>query len=135
MNTFPKQEHLYGEKIITRLYEQGNVFMSYPFRVVYILAEENEGIPVRVMVSVPKKRFKLAVKRNKIKRLTREVYRLNKSEFVSFACINQLKIHIAFQYISNDIESFEVLDRKMKNTLQKLMHIFEEQQKQPDENA
>jgi len=134
MNTFPKKEHLYGEKVITRLHEQGNVFMSFPFRVVYMLAGEDEIVPVRMMVSVPKKRFKLAVKRNKIKRLIRETYRLNKMEIIDFANVHNLKLYISFQYVSNDIATFEMINKKMKNAIKKLMDIYLQTEKRTDEN-
>ena len=134
MNTFPKKEHLYGEKNITRLHEQGTVFMSFPFRVVHMLAGEDEIIPVRMMVSVPKKRFKLAVKRNRIKRLIRETYRLNKMEIIDFAIAHDLKLYISFQYVSNDIETFEMINKRMKNAIKKLMYIYQKPDQKPDEN-
>ena len=54
MSTFPKTEHLYGEKNIARLHELGKAFMSFPFRVVYFVTDNKDPVPVRVMVSVPK---------------------------------------------------------------------------------
>ena len=126
MNTFPKKEHLCGEKIITRLHQQGRAFIAFPYRVVYSVADENETEPVRVMISVPKKRFKHAVDRNRIKRLTREVYRLNKHEITKFALEHNLKFHLSFQYVSNEEDSFEMLEKKMKLALKKLILNFSE---------
>lgn len=134
MNTFPKKEHLCGDINITRLHEQGTAFMSYPFRVVYLKADEKESVPVRVMVSVPKKRFKHAVDRNRIKRLTREVYRLNKNEIIDFVTDHNLRLHITFQYISNEVEAYELLEKKMRNALRKLIQNFSSS-KQTDENT
>lgn len=108
--------------------------MSFPFRVVYMLAGEDEIVPVRMMVSVPKKRFKLAVKRNKIKRLIRETYRLNKMEIIDFANVHNLKLYISFQYVSNDIATFEMINKKMKNAIKKLMDIYLQTEKRTDEN-
>lgn len=120
MHTFPKIEHLYGDKNIENLYANGKSFLVYPLRIVY-LAVENEEIPVRVMVSVSKKKFKRAVNRNKIKRLMRETYRLNKNELITFSVEQQLKIHIAFQYIATEIETFQTLNVKMQTALGKII--------------
>ena len=84
MNTFPKKEHLYGEKVIENLHTTGSSFLVYPLRVVYLnVSQPDEQIPVRVMIGVSKKKFKKAVDRNRAKRLMREAYRLNKSSLVS----------------------------------------------------
>ena len=134
MSTFPKTEHLYGEKNITRLHELGKAFMSFPFRVVYFVTDNKDLVPVRVMVSVPKKRFKHAVDRNRIKRLTREVYRLNKQEIIDYALGQNLKLYISFQYVSNEVEKYELLEKKMKNALRKLIQNLSVPN-QTDENS
>ena len=120
-NTFPKSEHLCGEKRITELFTQGEAFMAYPLRVVYILQPKTDVEPVSVMVSVPKKRFKRAVKRNRIKRLMREAYRLNKQKLVGLIEEKEMQIHIAFNYVSNDELDFETIEKKMKQALNKLV--------------
>ena len=55
MNTFPKKEHLYGEKVIENLHTTGSSFLVYPLRVVYLnVSQPDEQIPVRVMIGVSK---------------------------------------------------------------------------------
>ena len=98
------------------------------------MADDKESVPVRVMVSVPKKRFKHAVDRNRIKRLTREVYRLNKQEIIDYALGQNLKLYISFQYVSNEVEKYELLERKMKNALRKLIQNLSVPN-QTDENS
>ena len=80
--TFRKEERLVGKSLIDRLFRGGESrsMSSYPLRVVYCLAErQDDGIPVKVMVSVPKRCFKLAVDRNRVKRQLREAYRHHKA--------------------------------------------------------
>lgn len=121
-NTFPKIERLYGVKRIERLHNQGKAFIAYPFRVVFLLTDdENEMMPARVMVSVSKKKFKKAVDRNRVKRLMREVYRLNKGVLVEFAKENQLKIYVSFQYVADEILAFQEMNWKMQKALDKLI--------------
>lgn len=135
-NTFPKSEHLCGVKSIEKLHTQGNAFVSYPFRIVYILVnDEAEDIPVRAMVSVSKKKFKKAVDRNRVKRLMRETYRLNKSQLIELISENDLRLHLAFQYISDEIMPYSEMNNKMQKTLERLMKTITEKTQKPDENG
>jgi ribonuclease P protein component len=118
--TFSKEEHLCGEKRINRLFLEGEAFMAYPLRVVFLLEAKSDLNPVSVMVSVPKKRFKRAVKRNRLKRLMREAYRLNKFILADKLIEKNLQIHIAFNYVSNDELDFAAIEKKMKVALGKM---------------
>lgn len=121
-NRFSKNERLYGLKKIEKLYNEGEALMAYPFRLVLLNTDENaETEAVRVMMSVSKKRFKRAVDRNRIKRLMREAYRLNKQELKEYATASDLHIYIAFQYIAKEILPFHEVEEKMKKALHKLI--------------
>jgi len=120
-NSFSKPEHLCGEKRITRLYTQGEAFIAYPMRVVYLLEAKSETESSSVLVSVPKKRFKRAVKRNRLKRLMREAYRLNKQILLDKLAEKQLQIHVSFNYVSDDELDYATIEKKMKLSLQKLI--------------
>jgi len=124
-NSFSKTEHLCGEKRITRLYTQGDAFIAFPMRVVFLIESKSESEPSSVLVSVPKKRFKRAVKRNRLKRLMREAYRLNKQPFIEKLVEKQLQIHIAFNYVSDDVFDYPTIEKKMILSLQKLMDKIE----------
>ncbi|TVZ52627.1 ribonuclease P protein component [Dokdonia sp. Hel_I_53] len=78
--TYPKAERLKSRKIIDALFVEGHSVKSYPLRLVYLETPlPVEGINVQAGVSVSKRSFKLAVSRNRIKRLMRESYRLHKN--------------------------------------------------------
>ncbi|MDD4969546.1 MAG: ribonuclease P protein component [Paludibacter sp.] len=124
-NTFSKSEHLCGEKRITRLFTQGDAFIAYPLRVVFMIEPKKDVEPASVLVSVPKKRFKRAVKRNRLKRLMREAFRLNKGMIIDALNDKQLQIHVAFNYVSDDELDFATVEKKMKTSLQRLIDKIE----------
>ena len=97
--------------------------------------DDNEKVPVRIMVSVPKKKFKKAVVRNRIKRLIRETYRLNKSQLFYFAVENNLKLYVSFQYVSDEIMIFSEMHNKMQKALDKLIKTVSENAKITDKNG
>ena len=76
---FPKEEHLCRKKLIEELFgKQGSSFGVYPLRIVWLKSEAPTTAPPQVLISVSKRTFKRAVDRNRLKRLIREAYRLNK---------------------------------------------------------
>lgn len=79
--TYPKNERLKSKTTIGLLFSEGKSVSKYPLRLVYREAEENSEEKIKLGVSVSKKYFKKAVHRNRIKRLLRECYRLNKDLF------------------------------------------------------
>lgn len=80
MFTFKKEERLSSRKQIGELIDKGSSFFLYPFRIVWLEVDTPSTYPAQLLISVSKKRFKRAVDRNRIKRLIREAYRLQKEE-------------------------------------------------------
>jgi ribonuclease P protein component len=76
--TFRKPEKICNQKQIDNLFKQGKSYRSGLFQLVYRLSEENKEWPVQLLIAVPKKHLRHAVSRNRMKRLVRESYRLNK---------------------------------------------------------
>lgn len=77
--TLRKPERLSKKKIIEKMFQGGESrsFAIFPLRIVFMPASEQE-VPLSMMVSVSKRHFKHAVKRNRVKRLVREAWRLHK---------------------------------------------------------
>jgi ribonuclease P protein component len=124
-NSFSKLEHLCGEKRISHLFQVGEAFISFPVRVVYLIEPKTDEVNASVLVNVPKKRFKRAVKRNRLKRLMREAYRLNKQILIEKLDEKQLQIHVAFNYVADEEIDFVTIERKLKSSLQKLIDKIE----------
>lgn len=125
-NTFSKSEHLCGDKRIERLYAEGEAFIVYPLRVVFLMEEKTDDEVAKVLVGVPKKRFKRAVKRNRLKRLMRESYRLNKSILIEQLIQKEKQIQVAFNYVADQELDFEQIEKKMKLALDRLIKKMDE---------
>ncbi len=118
--TFHKSERLTGEVQVEKLYEKGQGFIAFPYRVVY-LAEGDENPTAKVLISAPKKRFKHAVDRNHIKRLTREAYRKNKESLYNALQEKRLSLNFALNYVGNEMISYAQTEEKMKEIINKLI--------------
>ena len=80
-STFRKRERIASLKMIETLFGGGcsQSVAAFPLRAVYMLSErQSNEAPVQLLISVPKKRFKHAVDRNRVKRQVREAFRQHK---------------------------------------------------------
>ena len=101
--TFRKWERIVSKKQIESLFEGGESqsLAAFPLRVVYQITERHQGdAPVQTLISVPKKRFKHAVDRNRVKRQVREAYRLHKQPLWEIVPDNK-QLAIAFIWLSD----------------------------------
>jgi len=117
VQSFTKAERISIQREIDLLFSEGTFFTIYPLRVVYVEKKPLSGVPVSILISVPKKRFKRAVKRNRIKRLIRETYRLNKNALWKSLELSGKRLLIAFVYVGNEVCDFSTLDASMKKII------------------
>lgn len=111
----PKTQRLYRKKEIGSLFEAGKGFNAYPFRVIvypHKAVSQEDAIP-RILVSVSKKRFHHAVKRNKAKRLVRESWRRSKKNLTNLCRKNNITLDIAFVYTATCILTYKEIASKM----------------------
>ena len=114
LHTLPKEERLCSRKALEELFGGGHQSVSaFPVRAVYM---PNEVGVVRVMVSVSKRYFKRAVKRNRIKRQLREAYRLQKELLQPLTG----GLDIAFLWTSDEQLPTEKVFQKMQTLLQRI---------------
>lgn len=112
----PKEQRLFKKKAINQLFEKGKGFNFYPFRVVVYAhpSEDDEPSIPRFLISVSKKRFHHAVKRNRIKRIVREAWRKNKSEIIVKCEEQKITFDFALVYTATIILSYEEVEKKIK---------------------
>jgi ribonuclease P protein component len=116
--TFNKAEKLKSKKLIAQLFETGKTVTAYPLKLVYLETQFEDDSLLKTGVSVSKRSFKKAVDRNRIKRLMREAYRLNKANY-----FNNTSKHYAFMilYLDKEMPNLKQLDSKMKTLLKRFL--------------
>ncbi len=111
--TLSKAERLSWKRYIDLLFAEGESFVSYPLRVIYLPVEQTMGVPVSFLISVSKKRFKRAVKRNAVKRLAREAFRQHKVDFQEIAYSAGKELLLAFLYLDKEIATYADMEKAM----------------------
>ena len=117
--TFTKEERLCSKKTIDKLFSDGESFLAYPFKVVFLRNPISLKSPIQAGFSVGKRNFKRAVQRNRVKRLMREAYRLRKSEL--YEQINTDRLAVFFIFIGKSIPEYPEVDKGIKNAIKKLV--------------
>ena len=116
-----KEERLNSRILIEKLFTGGSKSHPvFPLRIVYMFVEGEHLPSVSLLISVPKKRFKRAVKRNRIKRQIREAYRKNKQILTERLNESQKKMAIAFIWLDNELHSTQEVEAKVRKLLQLL---------------
>ncbi len=119
-HTLPKEERLHGKRAMDGLFADAhNTFFCQPYQIFWQQVVALDTCPVQFAISVPKRRMKLAVKRNLIKRRTREAYRLNK-HILTITVPKDKQIRFMLVYLTGEIHSFATIDNAMKTILQKI---------------
>lgn len=120
LNTFKKSERLYKKKEIKELFEKGSSFYLYPFKIIHLPDSDRSHHP-KVLVSVSKRNFKKAVDRNRLKRVIKEAYRLNKHQIQS-----KQDLLIAYIYTSKEILTFSQIEKKLILVIERLNKNYQE---------
>ncbi len=112
--SFGLPERLKGKKRIEGLFSEGSSFSLFPFKVLYQVNSHNEPNH-QVLFAAPKRYFKKAVDRNKIKRRTREAYRLQKAELSETPLLL-----IGFIYTAGEILPYRKIHQAIGQAIQKI---------------
>ena len=116
--TLNKTDRLKSKKAIDQLFEEGNAFKKFPLRVLYLPVEE--AAKTKAGFSVPKRLFKLAVDRNRIKRQLREAYRLQR---LSLEQESGKKFVLMFIYMAKEEAPYAQIEKAMAGLLKQLKQV------------
>jgi len=108
--TFRKEERMVSRALIETLFSGSRSMMAFPVRMVFMTQERTVGAePLQLLISVPKKFFKHAVDRNRVKRQLREAFRHHKQQLY------------AFVWLSKQHQPSVKVDERVRGLLQRLV--------------
>jgi len=120
--TFRKKERIVSGRLIETLFGKGDSLSlaAFPLRAVYMQTNRQKGhAPVQILISVPKKRFKHAVDRNRVKRQVREAYRQHK-QLLSEITPEDKELLIAFIWLSDRHCPTDMVEKRVVSILQRI---------------
>ena len=122
-NKFCKEERLCSRKTIDFLFTANDKvkFTEFPFMVIAKESvNEDQKFPAQMMVSVSKRKIRLAVNRNLMKRRMKEAYRLHKNEFYESLKSQNKELILCFIFLGNKPVSYELIEQKIIVLLNRL---------------
>ena len=126
-------ERLKSRKLIEQLFKEGKTFSVFPLRIYFVVEPiANKKLPMANLqfgVGVSTKNFKKAVDRNRVKRLIREAYRLQKNELKNKLKLNKMHMNLFFIFTGKELPSYDLVYEKLTIALQKLLIIADESTK------
>ena len=126
--TLGKKDKLKSRKAIEQLFKEGKSFSVFPFRVLYLKAPASSLTKnnLQTAFSVSKKYFKKAVDRNRIKRLMREAWRLQKNILEDKINFSNKSIAVFIIYTGNELPEYELIFEKITAAIKRLLKICNE---------
>ena len=120
MFEFPKKQKLCSETVIKEMFSSGKSFTTTNFRLVWFEDNTEDEITLKSIIVVPKKKIRLAVKRNIINRRMNEAYRLHKIELENILKVKKLQLSVAIIYQKEKIFPYKILKEEIKLILERL---------------
>ena len=124
--TLGKEERLKSRKTIELLFREGKAFTIFPFRVIYLrrdLAEVPQLVQLQAGFTVSTRHFKNATDRNRIRRLVKESYRLQKHQLLQQYEGKETGLSVFFIYVGKEVPLHELIREKMNGVLQRLIQL------------
>lgn len=113
-----KSERLRNVKQIDSLFKNSSSIKAYPLIFSYILFEKPQQSQIQALFAAPKRTFKKAVDRNRVKRVLRDRFRLLKPDFISV--LHEKHIQFAIIYTAKDLPDYTIVDKSLRKIIQKL---------------
>lgn len=118
-----KEERICSKKLINDLFSnsKSRSMTAFPLRAVFMRCETAGDVPpLRMLASVPKRYFKHAVERNRVKRQIREAFRKNKAILANPLTEKGEAMAVAFIWIATELHSTANVERKTIDILQRI---------------
>jgi ribonuclease P protein component len=127
--TLGKNQKLKSRKAIEQIFTKGKSFSVFPFRILYLEAPASSPLPtafssLQTAFSVSKRHFKKATDRNRVKRLMREAWRLQKNDLTQKIKDKNLLVFII--YTGNELPGYNLIFEKTGAVIKRLIKINDE---------
>ena len=124
-NTLGKLERLKRRKAIEQLFKKGKHFSVFPLRVSYAFIPYIDS-SLQAGFSASSRHFGKSTDRNRIKRLMREAYRLQKQQLQEATVKGNVKLALFFVYVGKELPDYTIVSEKIGVILQRLTSIIDE---------
>lgn len=125
-HSFGKAYKLCSKKLIDEIFESGVTVKSYPLIAKYKTVELKSDTSFQMMISAPKRTFKNAFQRNRIKRLCKEAVRMNKQILEVPLNIKKINLSVCLIYSTKEELTIELLNRKTQKLFNKIIDDLDE---------
>lgn len=123
---FSKKERICSKLTIERVLDKRQKIFVYPYKCFYDFTPASEEADVnRILISVPKRSFKHAVDRNRLKRLTREAYRLNHRQEFDNQLPEGIRTDLILFYVGRELLPYNLIEDKIIEILHRLNKVAE----------
>lgn len=123
--SFGKEYKLCSKTIIDAIFSEGSSVKQFPFLIRFLPAELNTEKSLQVVLSVPKRSFKKAVDRNRIKRLLREATRFEKHILETYLEKKNIQIALFVIFTAREEIDLHTLQLKMQKAFNKIIEQLE----------
>jgi ribonuclease P protein component len=124
--TLSRHERLKSRKQIDRLFSEGRYFNMPPLRIGYILESAVEQDQLQLGVGVSGRYFRKAVDRNRVKRLLRESWRLQKTDLANLAKQHGKSLKVFIIYTGRELPAYSLVFGKVGSAIAQLTSLFDE---------
>lgn len=124
--SFGKSYSLKSKKIIDRLFKEGTRISAYPFTAFVLKTSFDDQSSMKFVFSAPKKKFKRAVDRNRIKRICRESIRLHKDPLEAFLLPREQQLAVFLVYSAEEEIPHAALQKRTMLLIQKIIQRLDE---------
>jgi ribonuclease P protein component len=124
-NTFGKKYKLCSPILIEEVFASGDQLKNYPFVARTKLVKLPKNVSLQVVFSAPKRTFRKAFQRNRIKRICKEAFRKNRHELETFLTNSDKQLALFLVYTAREEVTMEVLEQRTKKLIQKIITQLE----------
>lgn len=121
-----KDSRLKSRKAIEQIFREGKSISVFPFKMLYMFRGHTPETALLFGVTASSRNFKKAVDRNRIKRLTREAYRLNQQETAEKLSATKISLSLFFIYTGRELPDYGTVEKAIVQCLIKLNRVVDE---------